>query len=70
MARESATQRVAQRVAALRQERGMSQAALAAKARINRVTIARLEAAAHPPGIDTLDRIARALGVTLADLVQ
>jgi transcriptional regulator with XRE-family HTH domain len=48
----------------------MSQEALAAKARVNRVTIARLEAAAHPPGIDTLDRIACALGVTLVDLVR
>jgi transcriptional regulator with XRE-family HTH domain len=70
MTKESATQRVAQRVVALRQERGMSQAALAAKARVNRVTIARLEAALHPPNIETLDRIARALGVRLADLVQ
>jgi transcriptional regulator with XRE-family HTH domain len=64
------TKRVAERVAQLRQERGLSQEALGAKARINRVTIARLEAALHPPNIETLDRIARALGVTLADLVQ
>jgi transcriptional regulator with XRE-family HTH domain len=48
----------------------MSQEALGSKARINRVTIARLEAALHPPNIETLDRIARALGVTLVDLVQ
>jgi XRE family transcriptional regulator, regulator of sulfur utilization len=66
----SATKRVAERVTQLRQERGMSQEALGAKARINRVTVARLEAALHPPNIETLDRIARALGVTLADLVQ
>ena len=64
------TKRVAERVAQLRQERGMSQEVLGAKARINRVTIARLEAALHPPNIETLDRIARALGVTLLDLVQ
>lgn len=61
---------MAARVAQLRQERGMSQEALSAKARINRVTVARLEAALHPPNIETLDRIAGALGVTLADLVQ
>jgi transcriptional regulator with XRE-family HTH domain len=48
----------------------MSQEALGVKARINRVTVARLEAALHPPNIETLDRIARALGVTLVDLVQ
>ena len=64
------TKRVAERVAQLRQERGMSQEVLGAKARINRVTIARLEAALHPPNIETLDRIARALGVSLVDLIK
>jgi transcriptional regulator with XRE-family HTH domain len=64
------TKRVAERVVQFRQQRGMSQEALGAKARVNRVTVARLEAAAHPPNIETLDRIARALGVTLADLVS
>jgi transcriptional regulator with XRE-family HTH domain len=64
------TKRVAERVVQLRQQRGMSQEALGAKAKVNRVTVARLEAALHPPNIETLDRIARALGVTLADLVQ
>lgn len=66
----SVTKRVAARVVQFRQRRGMSQEALATKARVNRVTVARLEAAAHPPNIETLDRIARALGVTLADLVS
>jgi transcriptional regulator with XRE-family HTH domain len=64
------TKRVAERIVQLRKGRGMSQEALGAQARVNRVTIARLEAAAHPPNIDTLDRIARALGVSLVDLVQ
>ena len=64
------TRRVAERVMQLRQQRGMSQEALGAQAKVNRVTVARLEAALHPPNIETLDRIARALGVTLADLVQ
>lgn len=48
----------------------MTQEALAKKARVNRVTLARLERAQHPPNLDTLDRIARALGVTLVDLVR
>jgi transcriptional regulator with XRE-family HTH domain len=48
----------------------MTQEALAAKAEINRVTLARLERAEHPPNLDTLERIARALGVTIADLVR
>ena len=66
----SATQRVAARVVALRQARGFSQEALAKKTGLNRVTLARLERALHPPNLDTLDRIARALRVTLADLVR
>ncbi len=48
----------------------MSQEVLAQKAGINRVTLARLERAMHPPKLDTLEEIARALGVTLADLVK
>lgn len=63
------TERVAARIVALRTERGMSQEALAQKAQINRVTLARLERAMHQPTLDTLDRLARALGVALPDLV-
>jgi transcriptional regulator with XRE-family HTH domain len=48
----------------------MTQEALAAKASINRVTLARLERAQHPPNLETLESIARALGVTIADLVR
>jgi transcriptional regulator with XRE-family HTH domain len=70
VSRASATERVAKRVAKLRQARRMSQEALASKASVNRLTVTRLEAAAHPPNIETLARIARALGVPLADLVK
>ena len=66
----SATARVAARVAEIRARRGMTQETLAGKARINRVTLARLERAQHPPNLDTLERIARALGVRLVDLVK
>ena len=66
----SATERVARRVVELRQKRGLSQEALAAKTGLNRVTLARLERALHPPNLDTLDRIARALRVPLANLVR
>ena len=66
----TATQRVAVRVVELRQARGLSQEALAAKTGLNRVTLARLERAMHPPNLETLERIARALRVSLADLVR
>ena len=69
-ARSGATRRVAGRVVEIRVRRNLSQEALAKKARINRVTLARLERALHPPRLDTLERIARALGVSLATLVR
>lgn len=65
-----ATRRVAERVTEIRVARNLSQEALARRARINRVTLARLEHALHPPRLDTLERLARALGVTVADLVR
>ena len=65
-----ATRRVAARVATLRAQRGLTQRALAQKAGINRVTLARLERAMHPPTLDTLEQIARALGVRLGKLVE
>jgi transcriptional regulator with XRE-family HTH domain len=66
----TATERVAARIAEIREQRGLTQEALAARARLNRVTLARLERAMHPPNLDTLERIARALGVELAELVR
>ena len=66
----SATSRVAARVAELRRDRGMSQEALTPKAGLNRVTLARLQRAMHPPNLETLEAIARALRVTLVDLVK
>jgi len=66
----SVTERVAARVKKLRAKRGISQETLAEKTGLNRLTIARLEAAAHPPNVETLDKIARALQVTVAALVK
>jgi transcriptional regulator with XRE-family HTH domain len=66
----TATERVAARIAEIRGKRGLTQEALAAKAHLNRVTLARLERAMHPPNLDTLERIARALGVDLVELVK
>jgi transcriptional regulator with XRE-family HTH domain len=68
--RSRATRRVAERVVEIRIRRNLSQEALARKARINRVTLARLERALHPPRLDTLERIANALGVALTELVR
>ena len=61
--------RVGARIAELRRSRSRSQNDLAASAGINRVTLARIEAGANV-SLEVLARIARALGVTLVDLVR
>ena len=68
--KSEATRRVAEHVVEIRIRKNLSQEALAKRARINRVTLARLERALHPPRLDTLERIARALDVPLTDLVR
>jgi DNA-binding XRE family transcriptional regulator len=56
----------------LRQARwkaGLTQAKLAALTGIKRPNIARIESGRHRPSLDTIDKIARALGVPVVDLV-
>jgi transcriptional regulator with XRE-family HTH domain len=64
------TQRVAARIVQFRQKRGITQETLAAKAHLHRVSLVSIERGRKQPTLETLDRIARALGVTLADLVK
>ncbi len=64
-----ATKRVGARIAKLRRRRSRTQDDPAASAHINRVTLARIEAGANV-SLELLARIARALGVTLVDLVR
>lgn len=52
----------------LREERKLSQAAVAKRAKIGRITLLRIEAGTQDPTVGTLARIARALGVKLRDL--
>lgn len=59
----------AKRLRELRVERGMTQAELAAKADVTATYVSRLEAAGAAPGIDLVDKLARALGVAAADLL-
>jgi transcriptional regulator with XRE-family HTH domain len=54
----------------LRTKRRLTQEALARRAGVSREHIARLEAALHDPRLSLLERIARALGVSLAILVE
>jgi transcriptional regulator with XRE-family HTH domain len=63
------TRRVGTRIADLRHKRNRTQEEVAAGAAINRVTLARIETGANV-SLELLARIARALGVTLVDLVR
>jgi transcriptional regulator with XRE-family HTH domain len=66
----SPIERVAERIQALRQRRGLTQAELAAKAGISRGYLARLETARQDPTLTTLERLARALRVKVTRLLD
>ncbi len=53
----------------LRTDRGLSQEDLADRADIDRTYISSLERSLYAAGIDVVDRLAKALGVTAADLL-
>jgi transcriptional regulator with XRE-family HTH domain len=57
------------RLRELRRSRGMTQADLATAARATAAYVWRLEAGDVSPGLDVLDRLAKALGTTAADLL-
>ena len=62
-------ERFAERLRELRSSRGMTQAQLAREANVSVAYVGRLESSGAAPGIDLVDRIALALGVTLAELL-
>ena len=61
--------RFAARLRELRLSRGMTQAELARQVKITAAYVGRLEAAGATPGIDLVERLAVALGTTVADLL-
>jgi putative transcriptional regulator len=65
-----AAQTVADRLVALRAERGFSQARLAELAGVDRKTINRIENGHFSPSLDTLTRLSVVLKCRLADLVE
>jgi transcriptional regulator with XRE-family HTH domain len=58
------------RLKALREERGLTQADLAKRAKVSPGYIARLETLRHDPKLSTLVKLAHALNVRLAQLVE
>lgn len=59
----------ADRLREVRHTRGMTQAELARQANVTTSYVGRLEAGGAAPGIDLVDRLATALGTTMADLL-
>ncbi len=64
------TAKVAMRLKQLRHRRGLTQQALAEKARLSLGYVARLEIGRHDPKLSTLAKIAKALGMTVSELLQ
>jgi len=60
---------IGRKIGRLRRHAGLSQAALATRARIARATVNRIERGRLLPEISTLRRVARALGLRLADFI-
>lgn len=62
--------RVAKNVKRIREERGLSQQALADKAKIHRVYLAKIEGAVYSPSLEVLERVAKALKAKVGELVE
>ena len=58
------------RLKELRNEKGWSQAVLAAKLGVTREYLARLEGGQHDPPLSTVERLAKILGVRISKLVE
>jgi transcriptional regulator with XRE-family HTH domain len=58
------------KLADIRYKRGITQRQLADKAKINFVTIARIESGIFDPRLSTLRALAKALKVKIADLID
>jgi transcriptional regulator with XRE-family HTH domain len=65
-----AAKRFPMRLKALRQERKLSQDALARKVGVSREYIARLETGRHDPPLSTLEQLAKALKVKVTELLE
>jgi transcriptional regulator with XRE-family HTH domain len=65
----STAKRLAMRLKRLREERGLTQDRLAKRSGVSHGYLARLEIGMHDPSLSTLKKLAKALKVTVAELV-
>ena len=69
MGRTKKTQKVGATIRKLRDEKGITQMELARATGMMRANVSRIEAAKHRPTLETMERIAKALKVPVADLI-
>ena len=62
--------RLVMRLKRLREERGLTQELLAKRSGVSHGYLARLEIGMHDPSLSTLAKLAKALKVTVGELVQ
>jgi transcriptional regulator with XRE-family HTH domain len=58
------------RIRTLRETKGLTQAALGKRAKLHRVYVAQIEAQTKTPSLAALERLAKALGVPVAKLLE
>ena len=71
MSNESSQSKIAKNIKNIRQEKGISQDRLSKLADLSLNTVVTMESGANPnPTIETLSKIAKALGVRVEDLIN
>jgi transcriptional regulator with XRE-family HTH domain len=63
-------ERMAARLKAIRERRGLTQEQLAEKSGVSRTYLARLETGRQDPTLSTLEKLAKALGVKVRRLLE
>jgi transcriptional regulator with XRE-family HTH domain len=63
-------ERFAMRLKTLREDKKLTQAALAKRAKVSRAYLSRLEMGLHDPPLSRLRALAKALGVRVSELVD
>ncbi|MCM1010928.1 MAG: helix-turn-helix domain-containing protein [Fusobacterium sp.] len=64
------TSKIGLKIKLLRNKQGLSQEDLASKSELSATSLGTIERGTSVPGIDTLERIANALGIELKELVD
>jgi transcriptional regulator with XRE-family HTH domain len=70
MTKRSIQQEFGDRIRELRQQKGLSQEELAFRAGIHRTYIGGIERGERNPGLKNIERLSRALGISLAELFR